>query len=61
MGYSPWGHKESDTTEQLNTVHIYIRKEEKCKVNFLRFNLVNLEKEKQIKPKLFPVLGSSAV
>ena len=19
MGYSPWGHKESDTTEQLNT------------------------------------------
>ena len=52
MGYSPWGHKESDTTEQLNTVHIYIRKEEKCKVNFLRFNLVNLEKEKQIKPKI---------
>ena len=52
MGYSPWAHKESDTTEQLNTVHIYIRKEEKCKVNFLRFNLVNLEKEKQIKPKI---------
>ena len=50
MGYSPWGHKESDTTEQLNTAHIYVRKE-KCKVNFLRFNLVNLEKEKQIKPK----------
>ena len=24
MGYSPWGHKESDTTEQLNNVPIYI-------------------------------------
>ena len=22
-GYSPWGHKESDTTEQLSTVFIY--------------------------------------
>ena len=21
MGYSPWGHKESDITEQLNTAH----------------------------------------
>ena len=24
VGYSPWGHKESDTTEQLNNVPIYI-------------------------------------
>ena len=24
MGYSPWGHKESDTTERLSTSHIYI-------------------------------------
>ena len=23
MGYSPWGHKESDTTERLNTVHTH--------------------------------------
>ena len=22
MGYSPWGHKELDTTEQLNTAYI---------------------------------------
>ena len=22
MGYSPWGHKESDTTEQLSTVYL---------------------------------------
>ena len=22
MGYSPWGHKESDITERLNTAHI---------------------------------------
>ena len=21
VGYSPWGHKESDTTDQLSTVH----------------------------------------
>ena len=21
MGYSPWGHKELDTTEQLSTAH----------------------------------------
>ena len=21
VGYSPWGHKESDTAEQLNTAH----------------------------------------
>ena len=21
--YSPWGHKESDTTEQLNQTHLY--------------------------------------
>ena len=23
MGYSPWGHKESDMTERLNTENIY--------------------------------------
>ena len=23
VGYSPWGHKESDTTEQLNHTHWY--------------------------------------
>ena len=25
MGYSPWGHKESDTTERLSTQHIWIQ------------------------------------
>ena len=24
MGYSPWGSKESDTTEQLNHPHHYV-------------------------------------
>ena len=24
LGYSPWSHKESDTTERLSTVYIYI-------------------------------------
>ena len=24
VGYSPWGHKESDTTEQLSTAHTYM-------------------------------------
>ena len=24
VGYSPWVHKELDTTEQLNTAHVYI-------------------------------------
>ena len=24
MGYSPWDHKESDTTERLSTAHLYI-------------------------------------
>ena len=22
MGYSPWGHKESDTIEQLSLIHV---------------------------------------
>ena len=26
MGYSPWGHKESDTTERLSTAHTLIEK-----------------------------------
>ena len=25
MGYSPWGHKESDTTEKLSTAHVFIK------------------------------------
>ena len=23
-GYGPWGHKESDMTEQLSTAHVYL-------------------------------------
>ena len=32
MGYGPWGHKESDTTEQVNTVA------QKCQIRHLSFN-----------------------
>ena len=24
VGYGPWGHKESDMTEQLSTAHVYL-------------------------------------
>ena len=32
VGYGPWGHKESDTTEQVNTVA------QKCQIRHLSFN-----------------------
>lgn len=33
-------------------LHICIRKEEKYKINYLRFDVVSPEKEKEIKPKV---------
>ena len=37
VGYSPWGCKESDTTEQLKKIYIYIKLLKIClKVKFLK-------------------------
>ena len=31
VGYSPWGHKESDTTERLHVLHIHVNSDPKRK------------------------------
>ena len=37
MGYSPWGHKESDTTARLNTAHILYPR--LCQAHETNFNM----------------------
>ena len=42
MGYSPWGHKESDTTERLHFSSTKLLKGLRC--NLLVLNLLNKER-----------------
>lgn len=38
--------------EKFIALTVYIRKEERCKINYLRFHFMKLEKEEQSKPKV---------
>ena len=43
-GYSPWGHKESNMTEQLSTQHQH--RHETRQIYFAEFQLPTLDREK---------------